>query len=105
MRTNGSAKIKIAPCGQNLCGNIIWLKTPRKDTKNPDPKLRTRPLIGSQTILGMKPNGKNTWKGKVYNAEDGKTYTGKMQLTSANTLKLEGCVLMFCKGDTWTRSK
>lgn len=105
MRANGTAKIKIMPCGGNLCGNIVWLKTPRKDTQNPDPKLRARSLIGSQTILGMKPSGKNSWKGKVYNAEDGKTYSGKMQLVSDNKLKLEGCVLVFCKGDTWTRTK
>ena len=56
----------------------------------------------------MKPTSKtNQWKGKVYNAEDGKTYTGFIQLTSANKLKLEGCVMggLICKGETWTRSK
>ncbi|SDR39711.1 DUF2147 domain-containing protein [Pseudovibrio sp. Tun.PSC04-5.I4] len=105
LRANGTAKIKISKCGGNLCGNIIWLKEPRKDTKNPDPKLRSRNLIGSRTILGMKPNGKDSWKGKVYNAEDGKTYSGNMELVSNNKLKLEGCVLIFCKGDTWSRTK
>ncbi len=105
IRANGSAKIKITKCGSNLCGNIVWLKKPRKDTKNPDPALRNRSLIGSKTILGMKPAGKNSWKGKLYNAEDGKTYSGKMNLVSANKLKLEGCVLIFCKGDTWSRTK
>ncbi|QUS54591.1 DUF2147 domain-containing protein [Pseudovibrio brasiliensis] len=105
MRANGTAKIKISKCGGNLCGNIVWLKKPRKDTENPDPKLRDRSLIGTKTILGMKPNGKNSWKGRVYNAEDGKTYSGKMELVSDNKLKLEGCVLIFCKGDTWTRTK
>lgn len=105
LRANGTAKIKISKCGDKLCGNIIWLKKPRKDTNNPDKKLRTRQLIGSRTILGMKPNGKDSWKGKVYNAEDGKTYSGNMELVSKNKLKLEGCVLIFCKGDTWTRTK
>ncbi len=89
MRANGSAKIKISKCGGDLCGNIVWLKEPRKDTENPDPKLRDRSLIGSKTILGMKSSGTNSWKGKVYNAEDGKTYSGKMELVSANKLKLE----------------
>ncbi|MDX5594436.1 DUF2147 domain-containing protein [Pseudovibrio sp. SPO723] len=106
-RSNGTARIQIADCGSALCGNLVWLKTPRKDTENPDPALRTRNLVGSQTILGMKPSGDDTWKGKVYNAEDGRTYSGKMKLISANELKLEGCVLggLICKGETWSRIK
>ena len=55
----------------------------------------------------MKPDGANSWKGKVYNAEDGKTYTGVMTLVNDNALKLEGCVLggLICKGETWKRAR
>ncbi|KZL06677.1 hypothetical protein PsAD2_04190 [Pseudovibrio axinellae] len=105
LRANGSAKIKIAKCGGGLCGNIVWLKKPSKDIHNKDPKLRGRSLIGTQTILGMKPNGDSNWKGKIYNAEDGKTYSGNLKLVSANKLKVEGCVMVFCRGETWTRTK
>lgn len=105
-RPNGSSRIKIASCGGALCGTLVWLKSPRKDVKNPDPAKRSRPLVGSRTVLGMKPSGKaGQWKGKVYNAEDGKTYTGYMTMDGNNRLKLEGCVLggMVCKGETWSR--
>jgi uncharacterized protein (DUF2147 family) len=54
----------------------------------------------------MKPSGgANKWSGKVYNAEDGETYTGNIILQTPNTLKLEGCILggMICQGQTWTR--
>ncbi|GGE82731.1 DUF2147 domain-containing protein [Stappia taiwanensis] len=105
-RPSGSSRIKIASCGGALCGTLVWLKSPRKDVKNPDPAKRSRPLVGSRTVLGMKPSGKaGQWKGKVYNAEDGKTYTGFMTMDGNNKLKLEGCVLggLICKGETWSR--
>lgn len=105
-RPSGSSRIKIASCGGALCGTLVWLKSPRKDVKNPDPAKRSRALVGSRTVLGMKPSGKaGQWKGKVYNAEDGKTYTGYMTMDGNNKLKLEGCVLggLICKGETWSR--
>lgn len=108
VRPNGVSKIRISACGKALCGKLIWLKSPRNDTQNPDVSKRTRPLVGVQIVQSMKPTGQdNQWKGKVYNAEDGKTYTGFIELTSSNRLKLEGCVMggLICKGETWTRVK
>ena len=106
-RPSGSSRIQIAPCGKALCGTLVWLKIQRKDDQNPDKSKRDRPLLGVQTVMGMIASSNETWKGKVYNAEDGKTYKGVMTLTSANKLKLEGCVLggLICKGETWNRFK
>ncbi|WP_417688990.1 DUF2147 domain-containing protein [Roseibium sp.] len=107
-RPSGSSKIRIAQCGGAICGKLIWLKEPRNDTANPDPAKRTRPLLGVQIVNAMKPTGKQgQWKGTVYNAEDGKTYTGFIQMPSGNKMKLEGCVMggLICKGETWTRVK
>ncbi|WP_106753605.1 DUF2147 domain-containing protein [Pannonibacter carbonis] len=107
-RPSGTSRIKMAPCGDAICGTLVWLKDPRNDDKNPDASKRSRPLLGSQTVLGMKPTGKNgQWKGKVYNAEDGETYTGFIQMDGNDKMKLEGCVMggLLCKGETWTRVK
>ena len=43
---------------------------------------------------------------QVYNAEDGKTYSGNLTFTGGNTLKLQGCALggLICKGQTWTKA-
>lgn len=106
VRPSGSSQIKIAPCGSALCGAIVWLKTPRNDDKNPDPAKRGNPLLGTRIVHGMKPTGEaNTWKGKVYNAENGKTYNGFITMEGADKMKLEGCVLggLACKGETWSR--
>ncbi|MBD1546003.1 DUF2147 domain-containing protein [Roseibium aggregatum] len=108
IRPSGSSKIRISPCGDALCGKLIWLREPRNDTQNPDPARRSRPLLGVQIVNAMKPTGTaGQWKGEVYNAEDGKTYTGYLKLTAPDSLKLQGCVLggLICKGETWHRAK
>ena len=112
---SGSATVRIANCGAELCGAIVALKEPndaatgrpKMDKNNPDAAKRSRPLVGVQIVFGMKPSGTgNKWSGQVYNAEDGKTYSGSITLQDAHTLKLEGCVLggLFCKAQTWTRA-
>lgn len=79
---------------------IIWLKEPnyihkddgpvgkqKTDRKNPDPSLRTKPLLGLQIMRGLTPKGNNKWvNGACYNPETGKTYKFKMQLTAPDRL-------------------
>jgi uncharacterized protein (DUF2147 family) len=110
----GNSKIRITDCGGALCGTIAWLKEPndpetgkpKTDKNNADASKRTRPVIGVAIVLSMKPNGTDKWTGQVYNAEDGKTYSGNITMQSADALKLEGCALggLICKGQTWTRA-
>lgn len=107
LRSSGSSKIRIEPCGSALCGTVVWEKNPRKDIYNPDPAKREEPVVGRRVLLGLKPSGTaDQWKGEVYNAEDGKTYTGYVTLQADGTLKLQGCVLggLICKSDQWSRS-
>ena len=114
--TDGAkAQVRVANCSGGLCGSIIALNEPndpatgkpKTDKNNEDASKRSRPMIGVQIVLGMKLNGGNKWEGRVYNAEDGKTYNGNITLQGANTLQLQGCVLggMICKSQTWTRAK
>jgi uncharacterized protein (DUF2147 family) len=110
----GKSKIRIADCGGALCGIVEWLREPndpetgqpRTDKRNADASKRTRPVIGVAIILSMKPDGADRWSGQVYNAEDGKTYSGNITMQNADALRLEGCALagLLCKGQTWTRA-
>ena len=107
------SQVRITNCGGALCGALAWLKQPNNsatgrpltDKNNADASKRSRPLLGVQIILGMRPSGTNQWSGNVYNAEDGRTYTGAFTLTGPGTAELKGCVLggLICKSQTWTR--
>lgn len=41
--------------------------------------------------------------GKRYDPASGKTCDGKISLDANGALKVEGCVLMVCQAQTWTR--
>jgi uncharacterized protein (DUF2147 family) len=108
-------KVRIANCGGAICGNLVWMeepldpetKKPKIDKRNADASKHGRPLLGIPIVLSMKPSSTpQSWEGDVYNAEDGKTYSGSFTLTGANTAQLKGCVLggLICKAQTWTRS-
>jgi uncharacterized protein (DUF2147 family) len=110
----GKSRIRIADCGGALCGTIVWLREPndpetgkpKTDKNNADAGKRSRPLIGVPIVLSMKPNGPSKWSGQVYNAEDGKTYSGNLSEQGPNSVRLEGCALggLVCKGQNWTRA-
>ena len=114
MTDDGKAKIAIVSCGGALCGNIVALTEPidpgtgkpKTDSNNPDAAKRIRPLVGVQIVIDMKPDSADKWKGQVYNAEDGKTYSGSITLVDAKTLTLQGCALggLICKNRTWKRA-
>lgn len=111
LNADGMAHIAIAPCAGDpgkACGAITWLKDPvghpNRDVNNPDRALRSRPLVGVLVIRQMKPETPGRWTGgEVYDPESGKTYKGSLRIESRNRLRVQGCVLMVCDSETWTR--
>jgi uncharacterized protein (DUF2147 family) len=104
-----TAVIRVQPCSTGMCGYIVWTKNAppgATDKNNPDPAKRNRPVIGLQMITMKAAAAKNRYEGEIYNGEEGKVYTGSIQLVNDMTLRIEGCVLGFlCGGQNWTRAK
>jgi uncharacterized protein (DUF2147 family) len=107
----GDARIHVSRCGGGICGRIVWLRDPidsrtgqpQVDDKNPNPALAQRPIIGLSIFIGMQQSGANKWSGRIYNADDGQTYTAHVTVPSDSALEVQGCVGVFCGGETWTR--
>lgn len=102
---DGGALVAIGPCGAALCGRIAKLvkgpsSGPAVDARNPDPSLRTRPLVGLAILTGLTPDG-NGWKGQIYDPKTGKTYRAIVTRDGAK-LKVQGCIPLFCKTFSWT---
>lgn len=107
-------KVRIAPCASDpaqTCGVILSGKTPDgqdarlvTDIKNQDPALRSRPIVGLQIISGFRRDAAGGWTGgTIYDPVGGKTYKAKMGPGPNGALKVAGCVLFFCRAETWTR--
>lgn len=93
LRDNGNSRVRIASCGANYCGTIVWVKDDSGPSK-----------VGQRVFYDMAPNGANTYSGKAFNPEDGKTYTGKITVSGA-TMTTSGCVLggMICRSVSWRK--
>jgi uncharacterized protein (DUF2147 family) len=107
----GDARVRVTKCGSGICGVIVGLKDPidpatgrpQVDDKNPNPALRSRPVIGISLFIGMRPSGPGRWSGQIYNADDGGTYVSHVSFAGGDALRVNGCVGVICGGETWTR--
>jgi len=114
---DGTAKVRIFPCGEAICGTVAWLSEPldaetgrpQTDKLNVEPQLRSRPMLGVSVILSMQRRSEdNRWIGRIYNPDDGKTYQASIEMLDGSRLKVEGCEMVlsavWCDAQIWTRS-
>lgn len=99
-------------------GCIVWLKEPNypkddqeagkpcRDRNNPDPTKRNQTILGLRILSGFKHESGNVLKeGTIYNPDNGKNYSGKLTLKSADRLNVRGFIgFSFIGGsEEWTR--
>ena len=103
----------IEECDGLLCGHIYWLRKPlangrpKRDHRNPDARLRDRPLCGLRILSGFKRAGDGgTWSaGQIYNPGDGRTFSSTMTLEGDGGLRISGYFGVSLLGKTvqWIR--
>lgn len=101
--------VEVSQCDGGLCGKILGgsggSAEDKFDRNNKDPGLRGRPLLGMYIFRGLKPSG-GSWKGSIYNPNDGGTYSATVSLKSPGELVVKGCVVWpLCKTQVWARVK
>jgi uncharacterized protein (DUF2147 family) len=101
-------KITIFKQGDRYFGKISWGKIPgKKDTNNPDPKLRNRDLVGTVILQNFTFSGESWESGTIYDPNSGKTYDCILKVKDKNQkLDIRGFVgsAMFGRTSTWSRS-
>lgn len=113
LHANKRIEVEISPCSDRLCGQIVWFRWPNDahglplvDLKNPDPTLRTRPLLGLTVLRDLRRADARSWEGgKIYNPDDGIDYNARMSVQTNGTLRVRAYVLLPLFGATqvWTR--
>ena len=107
---DGTAVVTLAPCSANsttYCGRVsqFLVAEPKggfREAKNPDPKLRNRPVLGTTVFTGLIPTGK-AWKGRGYSVKDGRHFAATLSAKGAK-LTVRGCVTIICRTVVWTRA-
>lgn len=101
--------VEVSQCDGGLCGKILGgsgaSAEDKLDRNNKNPALRGRPLLGLYIFRGLKPAG-GSWKGSIYNPNDGGTYAATVSLKSPGELVVKGCVVWpLCKTQVWAKVK
>lgn len=106
---SGNGIVRMEPCdGNRLCGVITRVigVPAATDARNPDPALRSRPLVGVRILSGFTPNGPGRWTGgRIYNPEDGRSYRSELRTLPNGNLEVKGCVGPVCQNQIWTPAR
>jgi len=92
----GRGAIEIKPCGNALCGNVVWVKD-TTDAKG----------CGKQIIGNAAPVGGGLWdNGWIYSPERGRKYNVELKPLADGTLRVTGYAGMkfLSKTMIWTRA-
>jgi len=108
---DGDGLIAVRVEGARISATILGssgdpVDRPKTDVNNPDPMLRSRPLIGLELFEGFRYDGDGEWSGgTIYDPNNGKTYRCKLKLVGPDTLKVRGFIgiSLIGRSETWTR--
>jgi uncharacterized protein (DUF2147 family) len=105
-----TAVVRVAPCGTKVCGTTTHIlargpQVPSTDVMNPQPSLRSRPLVGLQVLSGFASSGSGWTNGRAYDPKTGRSYKARLTPNADGTLTVTGCVLFICQSQRWTRMR
>lgn len=91
LRDDGNARVKIAPCGDNICATNLWIG----DTSKGE-------AAGDRLVMSLKPKSADTLSGTAYDEKRDRTYSITVQV-SENALTTRGCILggVLCRDVHW----
>lgn len=101
-------KFEIYRSGDKYFGRLLYAsnmfepdgKTPKKDFKNPDKTLRSRSRYGITNITDLVYDDGEYTGGNLYNPEEGRNYSVKARLRSADELDFRGYIGISLLGKT-----
>lgn len=112
--TRREGAVEIVPCGERLCGHIVWLEKPNDNTGrpltdrlNPLRASRQRLICGLQVIGNLELQRSGAWDaGWIYDPKEGRSYDLELQLRSADRLEVTGYIgsKLLSESFMWTRA-
>lgn len=92
MRDDGNARVKIAPCGPDICATNLWIRDTSKGEE-----------VGDVLVMKLEPNTSGQLAGKAYDPKRDRNYAMTLR-KSGDRLVTRGCVLggIICRNVNWT---
>jgi uncharacterized protein (DUF2147 family) len=92
-RGDGNARVRIAPCGENICAVNTWIKPGTPKEKE-----------GDKLVMSIKQDADDRYSGTAFDPQRAMNY--KLTVTiHDDKMTTQGCVVagLICKGVDWTR--
>lgn len=94
LRGDGNARVRIAPCGANICATNTWIG----DTSGGEE-------VGDKLVMTVKPASDTMLSGKAFDPKRNMTYSITITVAKAS-LATKGCIVgVICKNVSWSRAK
>ena len=92
-RADGAARVRIAPCGADICAINTWIKD-NSDGED----------VGDRLIMNVAPKSTNELTGTAYDPKRNRTYSLTLDVGQTE-LTTRGCVLfgLLCRSVSWSR--
>ncbi|MFA6966799.1 DUF2147 domain-containing protein [Bosea sp. (in: a-proteobacteria)] len=91
LRDDGNARVRIAPCGSDICATNLWIK----DTSGGEE-------VGDKLVMTLKPEADGTLSGTAFDAKRDRRY-GMTLTVKPDGLSTRGCIArVLCKTVNWT---
>lgn len=92
-RGDGKARVRIAPCGSNVCATNTWVGDPSSGEK-----------VGDRLVMTLKPNGPGSYTGSAFDPQRNMTVSMNIKV-AASSFTSSGCVLggVICRTVSWSR--
>ena len=114
LSATSEGQIEIYKRGDKYFGKLSWIKEPndekgkpKVDAKNPNPSLKTKPILGLEILKDfIFEDGKWT-DGTIYDPQTGKTYSCNLTLKENGQLNIRGYIgiSLIGRSETWKRVK
>ena len=99
---SGSVRMRIAPCGAQVCGKVIYANEKAKADAarggNPN-------FIGVNLLRDFNRTGPASWAGQVFVPDINRTVSGTLTMGGPKTVTVRGCAVgrVGCRDQVWTK--
>jgi len=104
LTASGNLQVEIAPCRDALCGVAVKVLA-NNSMAHAGAAAAPPPQVGLKILSDLKPASTGTWRGHIFNRENGKTYDCIVEPQGADALKVRAYVVLplFGKDQVWRR--
>ncbi len=101
--SDGSVAVDVAPCGDLLCGKVVFAEKKQEDKAR---RAGVSQMMGLAVMRKFQGAGPGHWKGTVFVPERNREFRSTITRLASDQVRVEGCMLLIlCQHEIWKRNR